>query len=164
MTTAIHATFAAGCFWGVEADFLAVPGVLDVTSGYTGGSVENPGYRAICSGHTGHAEAVLVTYDPDLVSYEKLLDVFFVIHDPTQRNRQGPDWGTQYRTAIFFHTPEQEAEARVAIERHQPEHRKPIATEVTPAGHFWPAEDYHQRYYEKNGIQGCRLPTAMTES
>ena len=148
------ATFAAGCFWGVEADFREVPGVIDAAVGYTGGTLANPSYQAVCTGRTGHAEAVQVEYDPVLVSYEKLLDLFWDCHDPTTPNRQGPDVGTQYRSAIFFHTPEQEKAARASKERlsESGRFRGPIVTEITPASTFWRAEDYHQRYCEKRGI------------
>ncbi len=139
-----YATFAAGCFWGVEAAFRTRPGVLDVVVGYTGGSTENPTYEEVCTGDTGHAEAVRVEYDPQKVTYEQLLDFFFTIHDPTTRNRQGPDIGSQYRSAIFYHTPEQEREARALI-------KGKIVTEIAPAGPFYKAEEYHQRYHEKHG-------------
>ena len=152
------ATFAAGCFWGVEAGFRQVPGVKETTVGYTGGTVKSPTYREVCSGRTGHAEAVLVEFDADQVSYGELLDVFWALHDPTTLNRQGPDVGTQYRSAIFFETPEQEAEAAASKARAQSRFRRPIVTEITAASEFWPAEEYHQRYFEKNGLAGCRLP------
>ena len=155
-----EATFAAGCFWQVEIDFANTPGVLSTEVGYTGGTADSPSYEDVCGGNTGHAEAVHLTFDPDEVSYEHLLDVFFGLHDPTQVNRQGPDVGTQYRSAIFFHSPEQEREAIAAKERVQTEHRKPIATEIVPAGPFWRAEDYHQRYLEKRGMATCRVPSA----
>lgn len=156
------ATFAAGCFWQVEVDFRNTDGVKDAIVGYTGGSNENPSYEEVCTGSTGHAEAVEVTFDPDEVSYSDLLDVFWGLHDPTQLNRQGPDHGTQYRTAIFFHTPEQEQEAIASRERAQADHRKPIVTEIVPAGPFYPAEDYHQRYLEKRGQATCAV--ALTDS
>ena len=145
------ATFAAGCFWGVEATFRRVPGVLDARVGYTGGRVERPTYEQVCSGTTGHAEAIRVEYDPSKVSYEQLLDVFWDCHDPTTLNRQGPDIGTQYRSAIFFHTPEQEAAAIASKEKLQASgrYREPVVTEITPASTFWEAEEYHQRYLEK---------------
>jgi peptide-methionine (S)-S-oxide reductase len=155
-----RATFAAGCFWHVEDAFRRVPGVVEVTSGYTGGHVDHPTYEQVCSHRTGHAEAVLVEYDPTVVSYEELLDRFFEIHDPTTLNRQGPDVGTQYRSAIFWHTPEQDAAARAARDRHQKRFTRPIVTEIVPAGVFWPAEDYHQRYYERHGIAACGVPAA----
>jgi peptide-methionine (S)-S-oxide reductase len=155
-----EATFAAGCFWQVEIEFANTPGVLSTEVGYTGGSTESPSYEDVCGGRTGHAEAVHLTFDPDQVSYEQLLDTFFELHDPTQVNRQGPDVGDQYRTAIFFHTPEQEREAIAAKERAQTKHRNAVATEIVSAGHFWRAEDYHQRYLEKRGMATCRVPSA----
>jgi methionine-S-sulfoxide reductase len=147
------AIFAAGCFWGVESAFRKVEGVVDVEVGYTGGHTANPTYDQVCSDETGHAEAVRVEYDPRLVSYERLLEVFFSIHDPTQKNRQGPDVGTQYRSAIFTRSPDQEKAAREAIARlgDGSRLRRPIATEVVPAAPFWRAEEYHQRYHEKQG-------------
>jgi peptide-methionine (S)-S-oxide reductase len=152
-----RATFAAGCFWGVEDVFRRVPGVLDVVSGYTGGRSEHPTYEQVCSGRTGHAESVLVTFDPSRVSYEQLLEVFFRHHDPTTPNRQGPDVGTQYRSAIFFHDPAQEAAARRAIAAFSARFTRPIVTEVTAAGTFWPAEAYHQRYAERTGRGACHV-------
>ena len=151
------ATFAAGCFWQVEVDFRNTDGVKDAIVGYTGGTKQNPSYEEVCTGATGHAEAVEVTFDPEEVSYSDLLDVFWNLHDPTQMNRQGPDVGTQYRTAIFFHTPEQEREATASREREQANHRKPIVTEILPAGEFYAAEDYHQRYLEKRGLATCAV-------
>ena len=151
------ATFAAGCFWGVEAAFRQVPGVLDVVSGYTGGRVDNPTYRQVCSHTTGHAEAVEVTFDPQRVSYDRLLDIFWQIHDPTQLNRQGPDVGDQYRSAIFTHGAEQDREALASRDLEQAKHRRPIATQIEPAQRFWPAEEYHQRYFEKNGGAACHI-------
>ncbi len=145
------ATFGAGCFWGVEAAFRGVAGVTDVTVGYTGGSLPNPSYQQVCTGSTGHAEAVQVTYEPTQVSYADLLAVFWSIHDPTQRNRQGPDVGTQYRSVIFYHDPDQEATARISRERIQAHHTWPVVTEIVPAAAFYPAEEYHQRYLEKRG-------------
>jgi peptide-methionine (S)-S-oxide reductase len=147
-----RATFGAGCFWGVEAEFRKVEGVVDATVGYSGGALENPIYKDVCSGTTGHAEVVEVEYDPSKVSYEELLEVFWENHDPTTLNRQGPDMGTQYRSAIFFHTPEQEAAARASKERAQDRFKKPIVTEITPAAEFYRAEEYHQRYFEKNRL------------
>ena len=155
-----EATFAAGCFWQVEIDFANTPGVLTTMVGYTGGSTESPSYEEVCAGNTGHAEAVHLTFDPDQVSYEELLDVFFGLHDPTQVNRQGPDVGSQYRSAILFHSPEQEREAIAAKERVQTENRTPVVTEIVPAGPFWRAEDYHQRYLEKRGMATCPVPSA----
>jgi peptide-methionine (S)-S-oxide reductase len=153
------ATFGAGCFWGVEANFRRIPGVIEAISGYAGGQKENPTYREVCTDTTGHAEVVQVTFDPAKVSYEQLLDAFWKMHDPTQVNRQGPDFGRQYRTAIFFHSPEQEAVARKSKQAvgASGRFRHPIATEITPAGPFWPAEEYHQRYLEKRGATNCHL-------
>jgi peptide-methionine (S)-S-oxide reductase len=148
------ATFAAGCFWGVESAFRQVPGVIATAVGYTGGHTKNPTYKEVCSDRTGHAEAVLVEYDPAQVSYEQLLDVFWDIHDPTQLNRQGPDYGSQYRTAIFVHDAEQERAAKASKEglTQSGKFRKPIVTEIVPAAEFYMAEDYHQQYFEKRGI------------
>ena len=151
------ATFAAGCFWGVEATFRAVPGVIDAPVGYTGGSKDEPTYREVCSGNTGHAEAVEVTYDPDIVTFEQLLEVFWNNHNPTTLNRQGPDRGTQYRSAVFFHTPEQEQIAtasKEALDKSE-KFKDPVVTEISPATTFWRAEEYHQRYFEKQGISHC---------
>jgi peptide-methionine (S)-S-oxide reductase len=150
------ATFAAGCFWQIEVEFRNTEGVEDAVVGYMGGSTERPSYEDVCSGATGHAEVCQVSFDPHEVSYEQLLEVFWSLHDPTQLNRQGVDVGSQYRSAIFFHTPEQEREAIASRERAQAAHRKPIVTEIAPAGSFWPAEDYHQRYLEKRGLATCR--------
>jgi peptide-methionine (S)-S-oxide reductase len=153
------ATFGAGCFWGIEALFRQVEGVVDAAVGYTGGTLENPTYQDVCSDRTGHAEVVQVTFDPARVSYEKLLDIFWQVHDPTQLNRQGPDHGRQYRSAIFFHSPEQEAAARASKEKLQASNliSRPIATEITAASTFWRAEEYHQRYLEKNGLPICHI-------
>ena len=153
------ATFAAGCFWGVEVTFRNVDGVVDAIVGYTGGSTQNPTYKQVCNTDTGHAEAVEVTFDPARVSYDDLLDIFWQNHDPTQVNRQGPDYGSQYRSAIFFHSPEQEATARRSKEALDASGRlsRPVATEITPASTFWAAEDYHQRYLEKRGQATCRI-------
>ncbi len=153
------ATFAAGCFWGVEAAFRQVPGVIDAVSGYTGGHLDNPSYRQVCSHSTGHAEAVEVTFDPQRVSYDDLLNVFWQIHDPTQLNRQGPDVGDQYRSAIFTHSPEQESAAIASRDREQSRHTRPIVTQIVPAPKFWAAEEYHQRYFEKNGGAACHVPS-----
>ena len=153
------ATFGAGCFWGIEAAFRRVPGVIDTAAGYSGGHMPNPTYEDVCTDETGHAEVVQVTFDPAKVSYEQLLDVFWQIHDPTQVNRQGPDFGAQYRTAIFFHSPEQEAAAnksKAALEA-SGKFRRPIATEITPAAPFYRAEEYHQRYLEKRGAASCHF-------
>ncbi|MEE4275206.1 MAG: peptide-methionine (S)-S-oxide reductase MsrA [Thermoleophilia bacterium] len=151
------ATFAAGCFWGVEAQFAAIPGVVDAVVGYTGGTTTEPTYEQVCSDTTGHAEAVRLQYDPEVVSYEQLVEAFFALHDPTTEDRQGPDVGSQYRSAIFFHTPQQEATARAVAARLAASgaYDDPIVTEIVPAGAFWRAEEYHQDYYEQQGIEAC---------
>ncbi len=146
------AIFGAGCFWGVEAEFRKVEGVIEVASGYSGGDTENPTYGEVCSVATGHAEVVEVEYDPSKVSYEELLELFWKEHDPTQLNRQGPDVGTQYRSVIFFVTPEQETAAHASKEKAQERFKKPIMTEIRPASEFYRAEEYHQRYFEKNRL------------
>jgi peptide-methionine (S)-S-oxide reductase len=153
------ATFAAGCFWGVEATFRQIPGVTSTQVGYIGGKTDNPTYKDVCTDQTGHAEAVEVDYDPAKVNYKDLLNVFWENHDPTQLNRQGPDWGTQYRSAIFFHSPEQEAEAKASKDALEKVHRysKPIVTQIVPAVTFFPAEDYHQQYLEKRGLASCHI-------
>jgi peptide-methionine (S)-S-oxide reductase len=151
------ATFAAGCFWGVEAGFRQIPGVVRTAVGYTGGTVPNATYEQVCSGRTGHAEAVEIEFDPAQVSYDDLLDAFWSMHNPTTVNRQGWDIGTQYRSAIFFHTPEQEATARKSRDEAQSRITKPIVTEITPASEFYRAEDYHQRYLEKKGRASCTV-------
>jgi peptide-methionine (S)-S-oxide reductase len=153
------ATFGAGCFWGVEEEFRKVAGVKDTAVGYSGGRLENPTYEDVCTDRTGHAEVVEVEYDPEKVAYETLLDVFWNGHNPTQLNRQGPDVGTQYRSAIFFHTPEQEEAARASKEKLAQSGRfaRPIVTEISPAQRFWRAEDYHQRYLEKRGLGSCHV-------
>ena len=151
------ATFAAGCFWGVEEFFRAVPGVVDALSGYEGGAVDHPTYSQVCSGRTGHAEAVLVTFDPQQVSFATLLEEFWRHHDPTTRNRQGPDLGTQYRSAVFVHDEAQAKAAHASLDEYQARFRRPIVTEVTAATTFWPAEEYHQRYTEKTGRGGCHV-------
>jgi peptide-methionine (S)-S-oxide reductase len=144
------ATFAAGCFWGVEAAFRKVPGIAETAVGYMGGTTESPTYEDVCTDCTGHAEVVQLEYDPSVVSYEELLDTFWKIHDPTRVNQQGPDVGTQYRSAIFVHSPEQEAVATASRAAVQERTRKPIATEITPASTFTRAEEYHQRYLDKD--------------
>ena len=153
------ATFAAGCFWGVEASFRQIPGVISTRVGYIGGKTENPTYKEVCTDRTGHAEAVEVEFDPTKVAYNDLLKVFWENHDPTQINRQGPDWGTQYRTAIFYHSPEQQAQAEASKQALEQSHRhaKPIATQIVPAATFYPAEDYHQQYLEKRGLVSCHI-------
>lgn len=153
------ATFAAGCFWGVEARFREIPGVIDAVSGYTGGTRPDPTYRDVCSGATGHAEAVEVTFDPSRVAYQELLDVFWANHDPTTPNRQGPDVGEQYRSAIFFHSAEQEKAAREskALLDSSGRFKRPIVTQIVPAQQFWRAEEYHQRYLEKRGLASCGI-------
>jgi peptide-methionine (S)-S-oxide reductase len=154
-----QATFAAGCFWGVEEAFREIPGVISTTVGYTGGTLKNPTYQDVCSGRTGHAEALEVEFDPARVSYLELLAVFWKSHDPTTMNRQGPDVGTQYRSAIFFHDAEQEKDAREskAILEKTGIFKRPIVTEITAATEFYRAEDYHQRYFERRGIRSCHL-------
>jgi len=151
------ATFAAGCFWGVEEIFRQTRGVMDTAVGYTGGKSSQPTYEQVCSGRTGHAEAVDVTFDPDQVSYEALLQIFWENHDPTALNRQGPDVGEQYRSAIFIHSPEQEAAAKASKASLEAtgRFRRPIVTQIVPAGTFWRAEDYHQQYLAKRGIRSC---------
>ena len=153
------ATFAAGCFWGVEATFRQIPGVISTRVGYTGGHFSNPTYQDVCTDNTGHAEAVEVEYDPAKVSYDQLLNVFWENHDPPPVNRQGPDWGTQYRSAIFFHAPEQEKAAKDSKEKLEKSGRyhKPIATQIVPATTFYQAEDYHQQYLEKRGLASCHI-------
>jgi peptide-methionine (S)-S-oxide reductase len=152
------ATFAAGCFWGVQAAFDCLEGVVASEVGYTGGSVARPSYRLVCTHMTGHAEAVRLEYDPEVITYEKLLEAFFELHDPTQRNRQGPDVGSQYRSAIFTHSAEQQAAATAMIRRLEAEGRfaRPIATHVVPAEEWWRAEEEHQHYFAKRGAGGCR--------
>ena len=153
------ATFGAGCFWGVEVTFRNVRGVKDALVGYLGGTMANPTYKDVCTGRTGHAEVVQVEYDPEEVGYDTLLDVFWQNHDPTTLNRQGPDVGTQYRSAIFYHTPEQKrlAEGSKARLAASGKFKRPIVTEITAASAFYPAEDYHQRYLEKRGLASCHI-------
>ena len=154
------ATFAAGCFWGVEDTLRQVRGVTSATAGYTGGTTKDPSYKDVCTGRTGHAEAVEIEFDPKDVSYRELLAVFFQNHNPTTLNRQGPDFGTQYRSAIFFHDASQEAEAREAVAALEASHvfKSPIVTQIVPASDFYRAEEYHQRYFEKQGIRACHTP------
>ena len=151
------ATFGAGCFWGVEVAFRKVPGVNDAAVGYCGGTLENPTYEDVCTGTTGHAEVVEVEFEPDQVAFETLLDLFWQCHDPTTLNRQGPDVGTQYRSAIFFHSPEQQQVAEVSRAAAQERIPRPIATEITEASTFYRAEEYHQQYLEKRGLGSCHL-------
>ena len=153
------ATFAAGCFWGVEAAFRRVDGVTGTAVGYTGGDTEDPTYEEVCSDLTGHAEAVQVEFDPERVSFEDLLEVFWSIHDPTTRNRQGPDVGSQYRSAVYFHDAAQEAAAQASKARLEVEKRvsRPVVTEITPASTFYMAEDYHQQYFEKQSQRRLRF-------
>lgn len=153
------ATFGAGCFWGVETRFSELTGVIDTAVGYEGGDLEHPTYQDVCTDRTGHAEVVQVTFDPSRISYEALLDAFFTLHDPTQVNRQGPDWGTQYRSVIFTHNDQQhrEARARIAELNASGTYRNPVATQVVSATTFWKAEEYHQRYLEKRGMVHCHI-------
>ena len=153
------ATFAAGCFWGVEATFRGLPGVASTRVGYTGGSLNNPTYKQVCTDRTGHAEAIEVTFDPEKVSYEELLKVFWENHDPTTLNRQGPDVGTQYRSAIFYDNADQQAAALASKQKLEQSgaYRRPIVTQIVPAVEFWEAEDYHQQYLEKRGLAHCHI-------
>ena len=153
------ATFGAGCFWGVEARFQQLPGVIETAVGYEGGKLDNPTYKDVCTDCTGHAEVVEVKFDPAKLSYQQLLNLFFELHDPTQLNRQGPDWGAQYRSVIFVHSPEQEAIANATIARltEQKTYERPIATQVVRAQTFWRAEEYHQKYLEKRGQRSCAI-------
>lgn len=150
------ATFAAGCFWGVEEAFRAVDGVVSTLVGYSGGTMQDPAYEDVCSGETGHAEAVEIEFDPGRVSYQELLQVFWNIHDPTTLNRQGPDIGTQYRSAVFYHTPRQKALAMESMAALESSGRPAIVTEITPKSTFYRAEEYHQRYLEKRGLSRCK--------
>jgi len=148
-------TFAAGCFWGIEAAFQRIPGVLETAVGYEGGHLDNPRYEDVCTDETGHAEVVQITFDPSRATYDQLLDVFWTIHDPTTLNRQGPDVGTQYRSAIFYHNEQQRIEAEASNAKAQAHFPRPIVTEVVPASTFWRAEEYHQKYLEKLGRFAC---------
>jgi peptide-methionine (S)-S-oxide reductase len=154
-----RATFGAGCFWGVEAAFRRLPGVTATAVGYSGGRTKNPTYHDVCSDETGHAEVVQVEFDPEKISYRDLLNVFWENHNPTQLNRQGPDVGTQYRSAIFFHTPEQQKQATESKDelRKSGKFSKPIVTEISPATEFYRAEEYHQQYLEKRGLASCHI-------
>ena len=153
------ATFGAGCFWGIEAAFRKIPGVVDTAVGYTGGHTINPTYHDVCTDTTGHAEVVQVFFDPDRTSFETLLDLFWTIHDPTQLDRQGPDFGRQYRSAIFYHDESQReiAETSKASLDQSGKYRRPIVTEIVPAAPFYRAEEYHQRYFEKTGRSSCSI-------
>ncbi len=153
------AVFGAGCFWGVEARFAELAGVLDTAVGYAGGTLEHPTYKEVCTDRTGHAEVVEITFDSSRISYESLLDTFFALHDPTQVNRQGPDWGSQYRSVVFTNSEEhtREALAKITELNASGAFRKPIATQVVPATTFWRAEEYHQRYLEKRGMASCHI-------
>lgn len=156
------ATFGAGCFWGIEVTYAQIDGVTSTAVGFMGGKTKDPSYEDVCTDTTGHAEVVQVEFDPQVVSYEQLLDVFWRSHDPTQVNRQGPDVGTQYRSAVFFHSPEQEDTARrskAELER-AGRFKRPIATEIEPAATFYRAEEYHQRYLEKRGLAQCTVPAS----
>ena len=157
------ATFGAGCFWGVEASFRRMEGVTGTRVGYSGGRMKNPTYREVCSGRTGHAEVVEVEFDPQRISYQDLVDAFWSLHDPTQLNRQGPDVGEQYRSAIFFHDDEQRAIAEASRAQAQERFAKPIATQIEPASPFYEAEEYHQRYLEKQGLASCTVTLQAAE-
>ena len=156
------ATFGGGCFWGVEESFRTLKGVTHTAVGFEGGTMDKPSYRDVCTDRTGHAEVVQIEFDPSIISYDQLLDTFWKIHDPTQVNRQGPDYGTQYRTVIFYHSPEQQAQAEASKKRlaASGKFKKPIATAIEPAKTFWKAEEYHQQYLLKNGLSNCHVPTA----
>lgn len=153
------ATFGAGCFWGVQTTFDQIPGVIETSVGYEGGELENPTYQQVCTDRTGHAEVLEISFDPARVGYRELLEVFFSAHNPTQLNRQGPDRGTQYRSVIFFHSPEQQQAATEAIAALTAARKfsQPIVTQVVPAATFWPAEEYHQKYLEKRGMASCHI-------
>jgi peptide-methionine (S)-S-oxide reductase len=151
------ATFGAGCFWGVEEMFRRTQGVLSAAVGYEGGKLNDPTYKEVCTDRTGHAEVVEMTFDPKQVSYDQLLDIFWENHDPTTLNRQGPDFGTQYRSVIFFHSPEQEKAAKVSKEKAQKSFKSPIVTQIVPAETFWKAEEYHQQYLAKRGLGSCHF-------
>ncbi len=158
-----QATFGAGCFWGVEETFRKLKGVTATAVGYEGGALENPTYEDVCTDGSGHAEVVQIDFDPALIAFDKLLDIFFVSHNPTTLNRQGPDMGTQYRSVVFFHSPEQQAQAEVAKKRWDAsgKFKKPIVTQIVPAAKFYPAEDYHQKYLMKRGLGSCHTNTDM---
>jgi len=151
------ATLGAGCFWGVEATYRRLAGVKSTQVGYMGGGLKNPTYKDVCTDSTGHAEVLEVTFDPEVISYHDILEVFWDNHNPTTLNRQGPDVGTQYRSAIFYHSPEQEAEAEKSRDAAQARFPRPIVTEIVPATEFWRAEEYHQQYLEKRGLSQCHI-------
>lgn len=151
------ATLGAGCFWGVEATYRRLAGVKETAVGYMGGKLKNPTYKDVCTDSTGHAEVLEVTFDPSVISYHDILEVFWDNHNPTTLNRQGPDVGTQYRSAIFYHSPEQEAEAKASRDAAQARFPRPIVTEIVPATEFWRAEEYHQQYLEKRGLSQCHF-------
>ena len=151
------ATLGAGCFWGVEATYRRLAGVKETQVGYMGGKLKSPTYKDVCTDSTGHAEVLEVTFDPEVISYHDILEVFWDNHNPTTLNRQGPDVGTQYRSAIFYHSPEQEAEAKASRDAAQSRFPRPIVTEITPATEFWRAEEYHQQYLEKRGQSQCHF-------
>jgi peptide-methionine (S)-S-oxide reductase len=151
------ATLGAGCFWGVEATYRRLAGVKSTAVGYMGGKLKNPTYKDVCTDSTGHAEVLEVTFDPEVISYHDILEVFWDNHNPTTLNRQGPDVGTQYRSAIFYHSPEQKAEAEKSRDAAQARFPRPIVTEITPATEFWRAEEYHQQYLEKRGLSQCHF-------
>jgi peptide-methionine (S)-S-oxide reductase len=151
------ATFGAGCFWGVESTFRRLPGVQSTQVGYAGGDLNNPTYHDVCTGGTGHAEVVEVSFDPQVISYHDLLEVFWNNHNPTTLNRQGPDVGTQYRSVVFYHSPEQEADARASRDAAQSRFPRPIVTQIVAAPQFWRAEEYHQQYLEKRGVDHCHI-------
>ena len=157
METLEKATFGAGCFWGVEETFRRLAGVKSTQVGYAGGTLDHPTYEDVCTDRTGHAEVAEVTFDPQVISFHDLLEVFWNNHNPTTRNRQGPDFGTQYRSAIFFHSPRQEEEAKASREAAQSRFSRPIVTEIVPATPFWRAEEYHQQYLEKRGQAHCHI-------
>ncbi|MEP7355159.1 MAG: peptide-methionine (S)-S-oxide reductase MsrA [Acidobacteriota bacterium] len=151
------ASFGAGCFWGVEATFRRLAGVTDTAVGYQGGDTTTPTYKQVCGGDTNHAEVVQVTYDPKVISYHDLLEVFWANHNPTTLNSQGPDYGTQYRSVIFYYSPEQKSEAEASTKAAQVHFPRPIVTQIVEAPEFWPAEDYHQQYLEKRGLANCHI-------
>jgi peptide-methionine (S)-S-oxide reductase len=151
------ATFGAGCFWGIEATFQKIKGVIKTTVGYMGGNLKNPTYEQVCTDKTGHAEVIQMIYNPEQINYEKLLEIFWEIHDPTQLNRQGPDIGIQYRSVIFYHNEKQKKLAEESKNKQQKNYNKKIVTEITPAIKFYPAEEYHQKYLEKQGLSSCKI-------